>query len=266
MKLFYLLLAVLLASCSTPQEIKAQTPQTKKQPSPNGKTFKDPADQIIYDSLAFESSFTESPEDCAAFDASCFVTDKQKYMLGSGSLIRSDVVLTAAHVAEAVSGGFVQFTPGGRMYPIDKIWLSPEWEISNRRIGDVALLRLGEHVKDVEPVRLAHGAAVLPRFGDGLFIVGSSLGYKKKSNPGIFYYYGTLNSTPDCLQLRSNFSTIWHGDSGGPVMFTDYDGHLYQVGVISAYSMYQDKLVDFTASDVRFYLPKIRGKLLDWTG
>ena len=96
--------------------------------------------------------------------------------------------------------------------------------------------------------------------------MGCSLGYKKQSLPEVFYYYGTLTTSPYCLQLRSNRTVIWHGDSGGAVFYKDCLGDTYLVGVIASYSRFQDVVVDFTAMDVRAYFTQIKDKLGEWKG
>jgi hypothetical protein len=265
-KLLYILTPFLLTSCITLNNKPLTPATTTTQPPDSGRQFERNKDKVIYELFNFESNFTESPEDCAAFAASCFVLNPNKHLVGSGALIRSDVVLTAAHVASSVTDGYVQFSKDDGYFKVKEVWLSPAWLVSGGVSGDLALLLLETPVEGIAPMELASNINYLPRYASNLYTVGCSLGYKKQSLPDVFFYYGTLTVSPYCLQLRSNRTIIWHGDSGGAVFYDDCRGGTYLVGVVASYSKFQGVIVDFTAVDVRAYYMQIKDKLGEWKG
>ena len=167
---------------------------------------------------------------------------------GEGTLIGSEVVLTAAHVVMDPSVARGSVIVSGRHYSIAGIIFHPAWSWDPdpdhwRESDDIALIQLSEPVTGIEPVRLysdqdeAGQTAVLVgrgRFGTGL------TGPKQKD--------GRIRAATNLIERVQNQwlvfrfddpSTATHlegisgpGDSGGPA-FIEEGGVLYIAGVSS---------------------------------
>ena len=216
--------------------------------------------------FSFEDSFTDSPCDKRAFDASCRILDSDRDLVGTGVLIEPGVVLTAAHVAVvvAVESGYVQFEESGPYIPTEEAWIHPVWLFQDEYQDDIALIKLSCDVDDRAPIALADKGLYLQRYGPNTFIVGCSLGYKKQSLPNKMFYYGTLVSSPAELKFRSTKSSIWFGDSGGPAILMQPDGTPVVVGVMIRFALFQHKMMDYTAADVRYHRAELEQILSSW--
>jgi len=249
---FFSIIILSLAACAPLK----QSPTTLTQLSDTGtnsRFFEDPEDQLIYDAFRFEFSFTEYPKDSTAFDATCYILDKDERLVGTGALVRSNVIMTAAHVAYRAVDGYIQFEESGPVISICTVWLHPDWLAQDDSSKDIALLKLDCEVADIKPLQIAGSDTRLYRYVSNISIVGCSLGYKKQSLPNKIIYYGKLVSAPSELKLRSTTTTVWFGDSGGPMVLQGPSGDLIIVGVTARFSMFQQKIMDFTATDVRYF-------------
>ena len=78
------------------------------------------------------------------------------------------------------------------------------------------------------------------------------------------FYYGTLITEVTELKLRSNTTSIWFGDSGGPVVKRGWNGSLVVVGVLASFTVFQGDLMDFSATDVRQYFEELNSVIKGW--
>ena len=252
-KLLNLLFLLSLSACTTTQANNYPPPPVQT-PQETGRVFDNPRYKSIYEKFGYEANFTDSPKLNSAFNSVCYVLDQNQNLVGSGSLIRPGVVLTAAHVAEHVEGGYIRFDSLSPVVAIKQVWLHPIWELAkgDKKQGDLALLRLSRNVTDRTPLSMAASDLEIARY-TWVFSVGCSLDYKKQSRPGVMFYYGTFTTSKSDLTLKSNTTTIWFGDSGGAIVTLNPEGQFVLVGVLSSFTNYQGIVQDFTAADLRHY-------------
>jgi len=165
---------------------------------------------------------------------------EEERIIGSGTLIAPNAVLTAGHVAadEKVTG----FKICGAEYPVIKTIMHPKYIIKDEIVYDIAILIL-QSEPSVKPAKMSKDIGDLTRL-ESLVTVGFSHKVKKFSNYRTFFYYGTLIEDPlymKFLPLKRAF--IWFGDSGGAV-FED-TGKL--AGVIASFSICEDGVFECSA-------------------
>jgi len=174
-------------------------------------------------------------------------------LIGSGVLISSTHVLTAGHVMEGTDAYW--FETNGKRYCIDQTHMHPLYKIEGRYVVDAALLVLWEPCPE-KPVCLVSSKLLR---SEPLTIVGHGGGFRKRSNPGVFWYYGTLIEDPFNLKMLCYEGTGWFGDSGGAVL--DFQGKL--VGIIVSLGGRRGYIYDNSAVLVDLLLPWINGIMED---
>jgi len=168
-------------------------------------------------------------------------------LIGSAVLISPTHVLTASHVVD--DGEAYWFESNGTKYCINQVHLHPLNKIAGRYVIDVALLVLSEPCPE-QPVCLGSGALLR---GEPLTAIGHGGGLRKRSDPGVLWYYGTLIEDPFNLKMLCYEGTVWFGDSGGAVL--DFQGKL--VGIISSLGGRRGYIYENSAVRVDLLLPWI---------
>ena len=179
------------------------------------------------------------------------VMDKDGLLIGSGVLIEPDIVLTAGHVVD--SNAF-SFFIGEEEILIDRIILHPEYNLNKKVSSDIALVFLACESK-YPPEILQEPDNILFQ-GSILITVGYGGGEKRYSLPDTFWYYGTLINQPSQIKWLPIRSSIWFGDSGGPVFSYFGAGENRKrkiVGLISTLSICADGPYENSATSVQYF-------------
>ncbi len=166
---------------------------------------------------------------------------------GEAVLIRSEWVLTAAHVAVEVTAGHA-LTVGGVAIEAAEVVLHPEWRDGGA--NDIALIRLARPVHDVEPVP---PYSERDETGQLIYVVGR--GDKGTGLSGPDGNDGRVRAATNRVDEATEFWITFRfddprddptsatelegisgpGDSGGPA-YVEMDGTRYVVGVSSGQS------------------------------
>jgi hypothetical protein len=165
-------------------------------------------------------------------------------IIGSGALISSTHVLTAAHVVDNTEAYW--FETKGVKYCIKETYIHP---LSSIMLVDAALLVLDEPC--AEPSVTIRSTSLIR--GENLTVVGYGGGIRKRSNFGILWYYGTLIEDPFNLKMLCYEGTVWFGDSGGAVL--DSQGNI--VGIVSSLGCRRNYVYENSAVRVDLLLPWI---------
>jgi hypothetical protein len=164
--------------------------------------------------------------------------------IGVGTLVDRDWVVTAAHVARAVTrrSPVPAFTIGGREIAVSAVYLHPAWtELGDH---DIALVRLARAVAEVKPAALYTGNTEIGRtvffVGNGKTGVGSA---RERHDDGVWRAATSLVDSVSTESLFLSFDAPPNGtkyegapsagDSGGPALL-DLDGRLFVAGISSA--------------------------------
>lgn len=152
-------------------------------------------------------------------------------LIGSGVLIRPDVVLTAAHCIDKPD--VYSVTIGLEDIMVKELVSYPEYKQVFKPKNDIGLIFL--ECESNYPVAEIGCIDWLNRYHK-ITTVGYSHGYKKFSKPMLFKYFGRLISQPDFMKFIPRPMSIWFGDSGGGV-FAEVNGKTYVFGVMSYFRM-----------------------------
>jgi len=184
------------------------------------------------------------------------IMDEQGLLIGSGVLVRSDVVLTAAHVVCSGRSAF-SFFVGEENILIEFIILHPNYDINDNTENDIALVFLA--CDSIYPPVQLHQGETLTR-GKLLTVVGYSGGSKRYSSFGTFWYYGTLIDQPSQIKWLAIEATVWFGDSGGGV-FCYFGGEEKLIGVVSNLSTYKNRAYENSATSISYFYDWIMEEL-----
>lgn len=135
--------------------------------------------------------------------------------LGTGFVVRSDYVLTNAHVvAGAISRGIRVATPDGRLLDGVPVLFDPELDVALLHVNGLGLRALP--LASSDPGRGSVGATLGYPNGGPLTILAAAVAGRY---PAIGYdIYGEGQVRRDILELRA---AIERGDSGGPLVLSD---------------------------------------------
>ena len=160
----------------------------------------------------------------------CSLHKENGFLIGSGILIRPDVVLTAGHCIE--DDDIFSIVIGEEEIMVKDMVLHPSYSSTFGRIqNDIGLIFL-ECDSNYEPATI--GCVEWMVRYQNITTVGHSFDYKKYSKPNVFRYFGTVVEEPNYMKFIPRPATVWPGDSGGGV-FAEFEDKDYVVGIISNY-------------------------------
>jgi hypothetical protein len=159
---------------------------------------------------------------------------------GSGVLVDSCHVLTAGHCADSVTPYW--FICEGEFFRVASVVLHPNYKIGDSVLVDLAVLTLDSPCPTTPTPVPAEGYQIA-RGGD-LTAIGHGGGIRRKSNPGVFWHYGTLVEEPTLFKFLPLEGTVWFGDSGGAI----YDNSGVLVGIISSLGFARGHLYENSAT------------------
>jgi len=142
--------------------------------------------------------------------------------LGSGVLVRDDIVLTAAHVVANAEKIMVQFYDGEAVEATTS-------RIS--RIADVALITLKKPPSNPHVAVIGNSDEV--RIGDEVFVVGAPMGLPYSLSRGVIsgrHSEPDLSNDGKSLEFFQTDAAINTGNSGGPMF--NYNGEV--IGIVSS--------------------------------
>ena len=124
--------------------------------------------------------------------------------LGSGFAVADRLVVTAAHVAQALGAQAFVVTPAGRQ---------PARVRATRPDDDIAIL---EVAKALPPLALASAP---PKVGEWIIVVGNPFGGGTTATAGIVSAApGTISGNPELARRIQINASVNPGNSGGPVI------------------------------------------------
>jgi serine protease Do len=142
--------------------------------------------------------------------------------LGSGVLIREDIVLTASHVVANAEAIMVQFFSGETIE-------AETYRVS--RIADVAIIRLKKIPGD--PKVAVIGNSDETRIGEDVFVVGAPMGLPYSLSRGVIsgrHSEDKLSGDGKMVEFFQTDAAINTGNSGGPMF--NYKGEV--IGIVSS--------------------------------
>ena len=174
--------------------------------------------------------FTPTTSEHDPYPSICSLHLEDGRLIGSGILIRSNVVLTAGHCIE--DDDIFSIIIGEEEIMVKDMVLHPSYSRTFGRIqNDIGLIFL-ECDSEYEPATIGC-VEWMVRYQD-ITTVGHSFDYKKYSKPNVFRYFGTVVEEPNYMKFIPRPASVWPGDSGGGV-FAKFQDKDYVVGIISNY-------------------------------
>jgi len=226
---YFLALILCLSSCiATPS---TSTPKTQPKESASIVDLSSP--QHYLDEWFTATTIIDDP-----YPSICSLHLEDGNMIGSGILIRPNVVLTAGHCIDEDNIFSVIIGQKDTLMEeeilVKCVILHPSYSHTFGRVrNDIGLIFL-ECDSIYEPATMGC-VEWMSRYQD-ITTVGNSWSYKKYSKPGVFRYFGVIEGEPNEMKFIPRPASILPGDSGGGV-FAKFEGKEYVVGVISNYTM-----------------------------
>lgn len=181
-----------------------------------------------------------------------YLVNRDGATYGSGVLVSPVRVLTAGHCADSVKPAW--FVCGGREYRVECVSLHPLYKIGDSMFVDLAILHIERC--EVQPATIIAKGYQYER-GQQLVAVGYGGGMKRRSNPDVLWYYGTLIEDPTVFKILPLDGTVWFGDSGGAI----YDSSGVLVGIISSLGIKDGHLYENSAVRLDLFLDWIQEEL-----
>jgi hypothetical protein len=218
---YFLALILCLSSCiATPS---TSTPKTQPKESASIVDLSSP--QHYLDEWFIATTTENDP-----YTSICSLHLEDGSLLGSGILIRPDVVLTAGHCIN--EDNIFSIVIGEEEIMVKDMILHPSYSDTFGRIrNDIGLIFL-ECDSIYEPAIMGC-VEWMERYQD-ITTVGHSFQYKKYSKPGVFRYFGVVTDEPNYMKFLPRPASVLPGDSGGGV-FAKFNDREYVVGIISNY-------------------------------
>jgi len=208
--------------------------------------------------------FVPTTQEHDPYPSICSLYLEDGYLIGSGILIRPNVVLTAGHCVD--DGDIFSVSIGNdEEIKVKDIVLHPRYNKTFGRIQDDIGLIFLECDSKYKPASI--GCVDWMRRYQNITTVGYSFGFKKYSKPNVFRYFGTVIEEPNYMKFIPRPASVWPGDSGGGV-FAKFDNKEYVVGIISNYvaiKAFNDKMVisECSATIIIKYLVWIEMEILE---
>ena len=200
--------------------------------------------------------FVAATKENDKYPSICSLHLEDGILIGSGILIRPDVVLTAGHCID--DDNIFSITIGREDIMVKDMILHPSYSHTSGRIrNDIGLIIL-ECDSSYEPATIGC-IEWMQRYQD-ITTVGHSHWYKKYSKPGVFRYFGIVQEEPNQMKFIPRPASILPGDSGGGV-FARFGEKEYVVGVISNYTVVKIFKDEFIISECS---ATIITKYLNW--
>jgi len=142
--------------------------------------------------------------------------------LGSGVLIRDNIILTASHVVAKADQIMVQFFDGETVEATTT---------RMSRIADVALITLKRPPANPQVAQIGNSDEV--RIGDAVFVVGAPMGLPYSLSRGVIsgrHSESNLSNDGKSLEFFQTDAAINTGNSGGPMF--NYKGEV--IGIVSS--------------------------------
>lgn len=174
--------------------------------------------------------FVPTTQEHDPYPSICSLYLEDGYLIGSGILIRPNVVLTAGHCID--EDNIFSITIGEEQIMVKDMLLHPSYSKTFGRIQDDIGLIFLECDSNYEPATI--GCVEWMYRYQNITTVGYSFDYKKYSKPNVFRYFGTVVEEPNYMKFIPRPASVWPGDSGGGV-FAKFQGKNYVVGIISNY-------------------------------
>jgi len=224
---------VLLQACAT--DIAANAPKSAPPPK-SGVT--EPKREAPVETQLFMRGF--SPLDDDTDPAVGYLEGEDGNTIGSAVLVTPTEILTAGHCVE--DGTAVWFVTQGECYRIYKYTLHPRYKIGETVFCDIAVAHLEKPC--AAPTMPLVGKEYQYERGGALSVIGYGGGIRRHSNPGVFFYFGTIIEDPTVFKFLPIRGTVWFGDSGGAVV--DADGNL--IGIVASFAIVNGQLYENSAT------------------
>ena len=207
--------------------------------------------------------FTPTTIENDPYPSVCSLHLENGYLIGSGILIRPNVVLTAGHCID--EDDIFSITIGEEQIMVKDMVLHPSYSKTFGRIQDDIGLIFLECDSNYEPATIGC-VGWMSRY-QNITTVGYSFDYKKYSKRDVFTYFGTIVEEPNYMKVIPRPASIWPGDSGGGV-FTKFQNKDYVVGIISNYIVVRTHggitvVSEWSATIIAKYIDWIRMEVLE---
>ena len=241
---------LLITGCKAPQAVTTP-PQNEEQI-----VTEEPIPRFL------DEWFIPTTSEYDPYPSVCSLHLESGWLVGSGILIRPNVVLTAGHCIE--NDNIFSITIGDEEIMVKNTVLHPRYSKTFGRIQDDIGLLFLECDSNYEPATI--GCVEWMERYQNITTVGYSFDYKKYSKYNVFRYFGTVVEEPNYMKFIPRPASVWPGDSGGGV-FTRHEGKKYVVGIISNYIVikaFGDIIIisECSATIIVKYMDWIEGSIL----